>query len=138
MPSELVVRDGWSVPDSELTWRFSRSQGPGGQSVNTSDSRVELSFEVGASRSLAEHPTWRARALDRLPAVVTVTAQEHRSQLQNREAALERLAARLRAATDPPPRARRATRPSKAAVERRIEQKKRRGATKRLRRGDPD
>ena len=134
----LLVRPGWTVPDAELTWRFSRSQGPGGQGVNTTDSRVELSFDVAASRSLADHPTWRTRALERLPAVVTVTAQEHRSQLQNREAALARLGERLREGTAPPPRPRRKTRPSKAAVDRRIAQKKRRGETKRLRRGDAD
>ncbi|HVU74556.1 MAG TPA: alternative ribosome rescue aminoacyl-tRNA hydrolase ArfB [Mycobacteriales bacterium] len=134
----LAVRPGWDIPDAELTWRFSRSQGPGGQGVNTTDSRVELSFDVAASRSLAEHPTWRTRALERLPAVVTVTAQEHRSQLQNREAAMERLAERLRAGIAPPPRARKQTRPSKAAVDRRIAAKKRRGQTKRLRRGDTD
>ena len=134
----LTVRAGWTVPDAELSWRFSRSQGPGGQGVNTTDSRVELSFDVAASRSLHAHPTWRARALARLPAVVTVTAQEHRSQLQNREAALERLAERLRTGTAPPPRQRRTTRPSKASVDRRIEDKKRRGQTKRLRRNEQD
>jgi ribosome-associated protein len=126
------------VPDAELSWRFSRAQGPGGQGVNTTDSRVEVSFDVAASRSLLAHPRWRARALERLPTVVTISAQEHRSQLQNREAALARLAERLRAATAPPPRARRATKPSKAAVERRIAEKKRRGQTKRLRRGDAE
>lgn len=134
----VTVRAGWTVPDAELSWRFSRSQGPGGQGVNTTDSRVELSFDVAASRSLQAHPTWRARALERLPAVVTVVAQEHRSQLQNREAALERLGERLRAGTAPPPRARRKTRPSKAAIDRRIGEKKRRGQTKRLRRNDDD
>ncbi len=125
------------VPDSELVWRFSRSSGPGGQSVNTTDSRATVSFDVAASGSLAAvTPVWRERALARLPAVVSVTASEQRSQLQNREAALGRLAQRLREGTDPPPRARRATRPSHGSVERRIAAKKRRGVLKRGRRGE--
>ena len=134
----MNVRANWTVPEAELSWRFSRSSGPGGQSVNTTDSRVELSFDVAASRSLTEHPTWRRRALDRLPAVVRVTAQEHRSQWQNREAALARLAELLRGATAPPPRTRRKTRPSQGSVERRIAEKKRRGQVKRLRRHTDD
>jgi ribosome-associated protein len=135
----LDVRPGWRVEDDELSWRFSRSSGPGGQGVNTTDSRVELSYTPATSRTLATHAAWRDRILQRLPAVVTVAAQEHRSQLQNREAALGRLATMLRDGSAPPPRARRPTRPSRAAVERRVAGKKRRGETKRLRRGqDPD
>lgn len=133
----LLVRAGWTIPDGELSWRFSRSSGPGGQSVNTTDSRASVSFEVAASASLqAAPPVWRERALDRLPAVVTVTASEQRSQLQNREAALERLGERLREAIAPPPRTRRPTRPSRGSVERRIGAKKRRGEIKRGRRAE--
>jgi ribosome-associated protein len=135
----LDVKPGWRVEDDELRWRFSRSSGPGGQGVNTSDSRVEVSYTPATSRTLATHAAWRDRILQRLPAVVTVAAQEHRSQLQNREAALGRLATILRDASAPPPRARRPTKPSRGAVERRVSSKKRRGETKRLRRGqDPD
>jgi len=134
---DLHVRPSLVVPEAELRWRFSRSSGPGGQSVNTTDSRAELSYDVATSRALTD--VARARALERLAdrlvdGVVTVAASEHRSQLQNRKAALARLAALLRDATGPPPRSRRPTRPSRASVERRIASKKRRGETKRKRR----
>ncbi len=141
MPGDLTVTGRVTIPASELTWRFSRSSGPGGQSVNTSDSRVELSWDPAASTALS--PIQRERALDRLSGrlvdgVVTVAASEHRSQLRNRMAAEKRLVAVVAEAIAPPPRQRRPTRPSKAAKERRIVAKKRRGQTKRLRRGDPD
>lgn len=124
------------VPPHELEWRFSRSSGPGGQSVNTSDSRVELRYDV--ARSTALSPLLRARAMRRLEGrlvdgAVTVVAAEQRSQLRNRQAALDRLAVLLREAVAPPPKPRRATRPSKAAVERRLADKRRRSQTKRLR-----
>jgi ribosome-associated protein len=129
------------VPERELRWRFSRASGPGGQSVNTADSRVELSLELTTTTALG--PVQRARALDRLggrlvDGVLTVSAQEERSQLRNREAARERMAEILRTATAPPPRKRKPTKPSRAAVERRIAAKKRRGRTKKLRRADDD
>jgi len=125
------------IPAAELSWRFSRSSGPGGQSVNTADSRVELSYDVAGSRALP--PALRERALGRLAGrlvdgVLTVAAQEHRSQLANRRAAQARLAAVLDEALAPPPRTRRPTRPSQAAVERRLHAKQQRAATKRLRR----
>jgi ribosome-associated protein len=127
------------VPERELRWRFSRSSGPGGQSVNTADSRVELSLDV--SRTTALGPVRRARALERLSdrlvdGVLTVTASEHRQQLRNREAALERMAEILKAAIAPPPPKRRPTRPTKGSVERRLAGKRRRAQTKRLRRPD--
>lgn len=138
---ELRITDRLVVPESELSWRFSRSGGPGGQSVNTSDSRAELSFDVSRSPSLTD--TQRRRALDRLAGrlvdgVVTVAASDARSQLQNREAAARRLAQLLREAVAPPPRARRPTKPTRGSVERRIAGKKQRGALKRDRRGDSD
>jgi len=109
--------------------------------VNTADSRVELSFDVARSPSLG--PTHRARALDRLgkrlsDGVLTVRASAQRSQLQNREAARERLAAVLAKAIAPPPAQRRPTRPTKAATERRLADKRRRSRTKRLRRPDDE
>jgi ribosome-associated protein len=132
--------NGWLViPAAELHERFSRSSGPGGQSVNTADSRVELSFDVGGSAVL---PEWaRARALDRLAGrlaggVLTVAASEQRSQLANRQAARARLAALLREAVAPPRRPRVPTRPGRAANERRLEVKRNRAATKRARRYD--
>lgn len=137
---DLVVTDRLTIPAAELAWRFSRSSGPGGQGVNTTDSRVELSFDVAGSPSL---PGWlRARALRRLgPRLVSgrlvVLAAEERSQLRNREAARARLAGLLAAAVAPPAPARRPTRPSRAATERRVAGKKRRGQIKRLR-GRPE
>jgi ribosome-associated protein len=129
------------IPEPELRWRFSRSSGPGGQGVNTADSRVELSFDVGRSSALG--PTQRARALDRLgkrlvDGVLTVSASSQRAQLQNREAARERLAMILAKAIAPPPPKRRPTKPTKAAAERRLAEKRRRAQVKRLRRPDDD
>ncbi len=124
------------LPARELHWRFSRSSGPGGQGVNTADSRVELSFDLARSASVPPH--LRDRALRRLAGrlvdgVLTVVAAEHRSQLRNRAAARERLAATLRAALAPGPPPRRPTRPTAGSARRRLEQKARRGAVKRLR-----
>jgi ribosome-associated protein len=140
MTEPLRVSSRVQIPDSELRWRFSRSSGPGGQSVNTADSRVELSYDVARSPSLG--PTARARALDRLgprlvDGVLTVAAEEHRSQLRNRQAARERLAELLREATAPPPPPRRPTKPTRAARARRLDSKRRRGDTKVLRRRPP-
>lgn len=137
MVGPLRVSRSVVVPEKELRWRFSRSSGPGGQSVNTADSRVQLSLDLTTTTALG--PTQRARAIRRLDdrlveGLLTVTAQEERSQLRNREIALERLAEILAGAIAPPPRARRATKPSRRAVERRIAAKKRRATTKRLRR----
>jgi ribosome-associated protein len=141
MVGPLRVSRSVVVPEKELRWRFSRSSGPGGQSVNTADSRVQLSLDLTTTTALG--PTQRARALQRLAdrlvdGVLTVTAQEERSQLRNREIALERLAAILSEAIAPPPRTRRPTKPSTRAVERRIAAKKRRGRTKKLRRVDDE
>jgi ribosome-associated protein len=140
MPGDLPVRGTVVIPAAELSWRFSRSGGPGGQSVNTSDTRVELSYDIGRTTALG--PTLRARALDRLAArlvdgVLTVSASEYRSQLRNREAAERRLVETVAAAIAPPPRRRRRTQPSRAARARRLEQKKRRSDVKRLRRRPP-
>jgi ribosome-associated protein len=129
------------IPERELRWRFSHASGPGGQSVNTADSRVELSLDVANTTALG--PRQRARALERLSrrlvdGVLTVTASQERSQLRNREAARERLAGILRDAIAPPPPPRRPTRPTKAAVERRLADKRRRARTKQLRRADDE
>ncbi len=129
------------VPDGELSERFSRSSGPGGQGVNTSDSRVELSFDVARSPSLPE--TTRARMLARLEGrlvdgVVTVAASEHRAQLANRRAARERMTDLLTRAAAPPPRKRRPSKPSRAANQRRLDEKKRRSQTKQGRRSGWD
>jgi ribosome-associated protein len=141
MVGPLRVSRSVEIPEKELRWRFSRSSGPGGQSVNTADSRVQLSLDIAKTTALG--PTQRARALQRLgdrlvDGVVTVTVQEERSQLRNREIARERLQELLAPAIAPPPRKRRPTKPSKRAVERRIAAKKRRGRTKELRRVDEE
>jgi len=129
------------IPQEELSWRFSRSSGPGGQSVNTADSRAELSYDLASSEAL--DPVLKERALRALAGrlvdgVITVTASEHRSQLRNRQAAASRLATLLTEATAPPPAARRPTRPSRAARERRLAEKQRRSELKRLRRSKDD
>ena len=131
---------GITIPKQELEERFSRASGPGGQGVNTTDSRVQLTFDLAHSPSVPEH--LRERALRRLAThlvdgAITVTASERRSQLLNREAARERLTALLSGAFAPGPRNRRPTRPTKAAVERRLKVKKGRSMTKRLRRSAP-
>ncbi|HUC57943.1 MAG TPA: alternative ribosome rescue aminoacyl-tRNA hydrolase ArfB [Streptosporangiaceae bacterium] len=132
MSLDVIVR-GITIPPDELSWRFSRSPGPGGQSVNTADTRVELGYDLAASNALPERLKERAlRALS--GGRVTVTASEFRSQLRNREAAAARLSALLTEATAPPPKARRPTKPTKASVERRLASKQRRATTKRLRR----
>jgi len=124
--------DGLEIPGAELVERFSRSPGPGGQSVNTTDSRVELEFDVAASAVLTDRQ--RERLLTRLPApVVRVVATEHRSQHRNRVAARERLAEQLRTAFAPPPPPRRPTRPTRGSQQRRLDAKKQRGETKSLR-----
>ena len=136
----IRVRRGFVVPEGELGWRFSRASGPGGQGVNTTDSRVELSFDLAGSPSVPQG--LRERATSRLAhrltgGVLTVVAAEHRSQLRNREAARERLAALLAEATAAAPPPRRPTRPTAGSRRRRLDAKTRRGAVKRLR-GRPD
>ena len=138
MPDDLEVADDWVIPAAELSERFSRSSGPGGQGVNTTDSRVELSVDLTRPHVVPDR--WRARVLDRLASrlvdgVLTVSASEHRAQLDNRRAARDRLAELLRRAAAPPPRKRRPTRPTRGSQERRLAEKKRRGQTKRGRSG---
>ncbi len=140
MSLDVVVR-GITIPPEELTWRFSRSPGPGGQSVNTADTRAELAFDLAATTVLPA--VLRRRALAALEGrladgVLTIAASEYRSQLRNREAAAERMAQTLTAATAPPPPARRPTRPTRAAKERRLADKQRRSQVKRLRRSAED
>lgn len=127
---------GLRIPESELVERFSHASGPGGQGVNTTDSRVQLSLDLGSTSALDE--AQRSRALVQLAArltgtVLTVTAAEHRSQRQNRRAARERLAALLREAVTPPV-PRKATRPTRGSTRRRLEAKRRRSDLKQARR----
>lgn len=139
MTGELRVRSV-VIPDSELGWRFSRSGGPGGQSVNTADSRVELILDIAGSPSIPEH--LRQRALTRLAhrlvdGTLVVTAAEHRSQFRNRVAARARLRDLLDDAFAPPSPRRRPTRPTRGSKERRLAGKRRRAETKALRRRPP-
>jgi ribosome-associated protein len=127
----LVVNRGLKIPVSELDFRYSRSGGPGGQHVNTSSTKVEVRFDVAASPSLG--PRQRARLLEQLGPVVRVTSSRTRSQLRNRELALEVLAERLADALRVDP-TRVATRPSRAARAARTDAKRRRGDVKRTRR----
>lgn len=141
MVDDLVVRGKTVIPAHELHWSFSRSSGPGGQGVNTTDSRVQLSFDLVNSASISE--PLKVRAVERLQSrlvngCIVVTASEHRSQLLNREEAQRRLADILDRALAPPPRKRRPTKPSKASVDRRIKAKKSRSQVKRLRHSTED
>ncbi|MFD5205308.1 alternative ribosome rescue aminoacyl-tRNA hydrolase ArfB [Streptomyces sp. NPDC058375] len=138
MSGPYVIRGSVSLPEAELMWRFSRSSGPGGQHVNTSDSQVELRFDLAATDALPE--VWKARALERLAGrlvggVVSVRASEHRSQWRNRETAAVRLAALLAEATSPPPKPRIKRKIPRGINERRLREKKQRGDTKRGRSG---
>jgi ribosome-associated protein len=136
MEREFIrVTQSVTIPRSEIDYRFSRSSGPGGQHAQKSDTRVEATFDVEASQALSE--TQKRRVLARAGPVLRAVAQDERSQWRNRELATERLVAELREALRVP-RKRRPTKPSKAAVERRLEQKRRRSDVKRLRRPPRD
>ncbi|MGH3357782.1 MAG: alternative ribosome rescue aminoacyl-tRNA hydrolase ArfB [Nocardioidaceae bacterium] len=137
---DLSIDDSLVVPAAELQWRFSRSSGPGGQHVNTTDTRVELSWDVGTSAVLDEQR--RAVLIERLGSrtvggVLTVTSSEFRSQLRNREAARAKLADLVVRALRPR-RPRRPTKPTRGSKRRRLETKRKRGATKQLRRRPDD
>ena len=133
LPPARGIPGGLLIPAAELAERFSRSSGPGGQGVNTTDSRVELSFDVGQSRVLTERQRDRALAAlaGRLVAgVLTIVASEHRAQLLNRQAARARLVHYLTEALAPPAPPRRATKPTRSARQRRLDVKKQRGQLK--------
>jgi ribosome-associated protein len=134
---DLPLATGLTIPAAELRWRFSRSSGPGGQGVNTTDSRVELVFDLAASQALDTVQRQRAlaRLADRLSdGVLTVVASEHRSQWLNRQAARRRLAELLARSIAPPPPPRRRTRPTRASQQRRLAAKRLRGERKAERR----
>lgn len=137
-PERLRIRGSVSLPEAELMWRFSRSSGPGGQHVNTSDSQAELRFDLAKTQALPD--VWKQRALERLgprltDGVLSVRASEHRSQWRNRETAVARMVSLLAEATAPPPPPRRKKRVPKGINERRLRQKKQRSDLKRGRSG---
>ena len=123
------------IPAHELSWSFGSSGGPGGQHANRAHTRAEVRFDTEASGSLSQYQ--RQRIIDRLGAVVVVSADDERSQLRNRRLALDRLRQKLAGAlrVEPP---RRPTRPGRGAVERRLDAKRRQAARKRDRRGGFD
>ena len=131
-PAVFRVSSTCVIRMDELEWRFSASGGPGGQHVNTANTRAEVRFDIASSPSLG--PRQRARLIERLGPEVRVVASDERSQLRNRELALERLRTRLADAlrVEKP---RRATKPSKGAKERRLDEKRQRSETKRRRQG---
>ena len=137
MDGDLRVNDLVTIPAGELVWRFSRSGGPGGQGVNTADSRVELRFNVVATAAIPEH--LKARAVGRLGSrlvdgALIVTSSAHRAQLDNRRAAAAKLVVTLqRALADPPP-VRRPTSPTASAIQARLDSKRHRGRLKQERR----
>jgi len=141
MSPPYVIRGSVSLPEAELVWRFTRSSGPGGQHVNTSDTQVELRFDLAATAALPE--LWKERALERLSGtgrlvgdgVLVVRVSEHRSQWRNREAAASRMADLLAEATAPPPRPRRKKKVPRGVNERRLRKKQQRGDLKRGRSG---
>jgi ribosome-associated protein len=138
---DLEVGPGLTIPESELQWRFSRSSGAGGQHVNTSDSRVQLTWDAAGSAALTEEQ--RTRVLERTTrrtaaGAITVTVSERRSQLRNREAALDALRELVRDALAPPGPSRRATRPTRGSERRRLASKQQRSATKQQRRRPSD
>tara|TARA_Y100001968_G_C19078542_1_gene581864 strand:+ start:234 stop:662 length:429 start_codon:yes stop_codon:yes gene_type:complete len=137
---DLAINSHLIIPSKELKWRFSRSSGPGGQGVNTTDSRVELLFDI--KRSSVIGPFLKQRLLIKLGArcingCLKIVASEERSQYQNRQFALARLADLLRAGIKPPPKPRKATKPTRASQKRRITAKKQRSALKQKRQSKP-
>ena len=140
MVQDLVVNERLIIPSRDLRWRFSRSSGPGGQGVNTTDSRVELVLDVENCSGLG--PFRRARLEEYfetrlVEGCLRVVVAEERSQWQNRQKALHRMGELLREGLQPAPRARKATRPGRGAVKRRLDTKKKRGDLKRQRRSRP-
>ena len=133
---DLEVSPGLTIPASEMQWKFSRSSGPGGQHVNTSDSRVQLTWNIAESLVLGDNQ--REMLLTRLgrrlvAGAITVTVSEQRSQLRNREAALGKLAEIVASALAPPAALRRATKPTRGSARRHLIAKKQRSATKQQR-----
>jgi len=135
--ADLRITTDWTIPGSELLWSFGPSGGPGGQHANRAHTRAELRFDIARSESLGEQ--LRERVLTNLGprqrgGVLAVTVDESRSQFRNRQLARKRMADLLADAAKPPARTRRATKPSAGSRRRRLEEKKRRGNVKRLRR----
>ena len=137
----LIINSKLEIPANEIKWRFSRSSGSGGQNVNKTDSRVEIRFDVSESKALTPYQKHRIRSHDETKLVkgcICIAVQENRTQYQNRQLALDRLAATLRNLLKPPPQKRRETIPTRSSQRKRIESKKQRGALKKNRRSTTD
>ncbi len=137
---DLTINSHLVIPSNELKWRFSKSSGPGGQGVNKTDSRVELVFDI--KRSSVFGPFQKKRLLDRLDSrcvngCLNIVSSEERSQYQNRQLAMARLADLLQEGLQPPPKTRKATKPTRASQKRRVTAKKRRSALKQKRQSKP-
>jgi len=130
-PNGVVINDHLVIPDAELVWRFGPSGGPGGQHANTANTRAELVFEIADSEVLTEHQ--RQRLTERYGPRIRVASDDHRSQLRNREVAIERLTERVREGLKVRAK-RRPTKPTRGSKERRLRAKKARGDTKAQRR----
>ena len=134
-PEGVDLGRGVRLEPADVAWRFSTAGGPGGQHVNTSNTRAEATLHVASSGL----PAWAKQQIGgRIGWMVTVAAGDTRSQARNRDLALQRLAERLRAALAPPPPARRPTRPTKASQRRRLDEKRRRARLKQDRREPPE
>ncbi len=137
---DLHINSRLVIPAKELKWRFSKSSGPGGQSVNKTDSRVELVFDI--KRSSVFGPFHKQRLLERLQnrcvnGCLNIVASEERSQYQNRQLAIARLTNLLQEGLKPPPKARKTTKPTRTSQKRRVTAKKHRGALKQIRQSKP-
>ena len=137
----LTINSKLEIPANEIQWRFSRSSGAGGQNVNKTDTRVEIVFNISDSKTLTPYHKNRILIQDKTKLIngcICITVQDKRSQYQNRQLALIRLASTLRELLKPPPKKRRETNPTRSSQRKRIESKKKRGALKRNRKSNID
>ena len=133
---DLIVNPVLVIPSNELHWRFSRSSGSGGQNINKTDTRVNLSFNIEKSKALTsyqKHQITKQLSDQIVNATITVITQEHRTQYKNRKLALMRLGILLGKALEPPPKARKTTKPTKSSQRRRVNSKKKHGRKKQSR-----
>ena len=137
----LRINTKLEIPCNEIKWRFSRSSGAGGQNVNKADSRAEIVFNVSESKTLTPYQKYRISIQDEVKlsnGCICIAVQDKRTQYQNRQLALTRLASTLRDLLKPPPKTRRETIPTRSSQRRRIESKKKRGELKRNRQSNID
>ena len=137
----LRINTKLEIPDNEIKWRFSRSSGAGGQNVNKADSRVEIVFNVSESKTLTPYQKYRISIQDEVKlsnGCICIAVQDKRTQYQNRQLALSRLASTLRELLKPPQKERRETIPTRSSQRRRVELKKKRGELKRNRQSKID